>query len=91
MESRLSPRNSDQVFNSAPDVNMQMYSNSDLSKMTPLNFKTNVYTFNGIGYKVFSSHTEYIFRITAANGVSFNISDRYSSLRSFYEVTRKYI
>ena len=90
MERLASPRNSDQVFNS--DANMLSSPRElDPAKMAPLDFETNIYTFDGIGYKVFPSHTEYIFRITAANGVSFNISDRYSSLRSFYEVMRKYI
>ena len=63
----------------------------DLAQLPLIDFSRAVYEFEATGYKVSDDHTEFIFKVTAPNGAVFSICDRYSSIRSFYEVVKKYI
>ena len=60
----------------------------NLDMMDLIDFDNAIYIFQGIGFNFSNGHTEFIFKVTAPNGVAFNISDRYSSIRAFYEVIK---
>ena len=73
------------------DIAQPIEQDIDINNLEEFDFDTATYKFEGTGYKVSNDHTEFIFKVTAPNGVAFQICDRYSSIRSFYEVVKKYI
>ena len=63
----------------------------DLDNLEKIDFDKVTYMFEATGYKVCQDHTQFIFKVTTPSGVAFQICDRYSSIRSFYEVVKKYL
>ena len=85
------PANTSILAPNVVDQAMPLHAAIDFNNIAEFDFEQATYLFEGTGYKVNQDHTEFIFKVTPPNGVAFQVCDRYSSIRSFYEVVKKYI
>lgn len=68
MESKAS----DSILNpKVLEVAQPIYDSIDFNNLEEFDFDGATYVFEGVGYKVNQDHTEFIFKVTAPNGISF--------------------